>query len=257
MTRRMNTAPSSVDRCAAGPRRRARAATRARRSSGTSTIASTTASSAPVRGMSADARPPRKRFTASTMSDLPAPVSPVSTFMPGPSSISTSERIAKLVARRWRSIRVLPSSRWRTPQCSLSRITSKKLCVDDEHDRAARSASVSSTTSPGRNECAPLPVDGEHHAARVGAELEPDRRSSRAITSGRLVSACAQIGVSVIAAWPGHDDRPARRHVVGGGARWAWRRSGRRRGTTRRTGRRRTRRSRSGAPSRPGGAPHR
>src|SRR5690606_2647240 len=44
--------------------------------------------------------------TASTISDLPAPVSPVSTLKPSPKSMATSDRMAKLVTRRWRSMAV-------------------------------------------------------------------------------------------------------------------------------------------------------
>jgi len=51
-------------------------------SSGTSKMPEIRARSAPVRIMSADARPPNSRASASTTMDLPEPVSPVSRFRP-------------------------------------------------------------------------------------------------------------------------------------------------------------------------------
>ena len=64
-------------------------------SAGSSKSASTTASSAPSRSTSALMRPPRTRWRALTRIDLPAPVSPVRTFSPGPKRTSTESTMAK------------------------------------------------------------------------------------------------------------------------------------------------------------------
>ena len=45
-------------------------------------------------------RPPSTRWRAPTSSDLPAPVSPVSTFRPGPNRTSTWSTTAKPVMRK-------------------------------------------------------------------------------------------------------------------------------------------------------------
>ena len=58
-------------------------------------MASTRASSRPVRITSAPARAPRRSPIASMTMLLPAPVSPVMTVMPGPSVSSTSSMSAK------------------------------------------------------------------------------------------------------------------------------------------------------------------
>ena len=60
--------------------------------SGVAMMAWTEAAVAPVRTMSAEARPPRSRPMPSTSTDLPAPVSPVSTVRP-PSSDRSSASI--------------------------------------------------------------------------------------------------------------------------------------------------------------------
>ena len=60
----------------------------------TSNCASTTAASSPARTRSARALEPRNRVSASTMMDLPAPVSPVSTFRPDSKWIATSRNRA-------------------------------------------------------------------------------------------------------------------------------------------------------------------
>ena len=54
--------------------------------------------------MPPSARPPKRRLSASTMMDLPVPVSPVSTLKPGANSISSRSMVAKLVTLRSRSI---------------------------------------------------------------------------------------------------------------------------------------------------------
>src|SRR5579862_7784037 len=60
-----------------------------------SKVAETSARSAPWRTASAPARAPASSCNASTMIDLPAPVSPVSTVSPGRSSSSTESMMAK------------------------------------------------------------------------------------------------------------------------------------------------------------------
>jgi hypothetical protein len=60
--------------------------------------------SAPVRTTSGRAFCPSTRLSALTRIDLPAPVSPVSTFIPLPSSTSSSSMMAKFLTRRHRSM---------------------------------------------------------------------------------------------------------------------------------------------------------
>src|SRR5688572_29661133 len=69
-----------------------------------SNSASMVAASVPVLTRSADARPPRRRPTASTRIDFPAPVSPVSAVNPGSSSTSTASITARLRMRSVRSM---------------------------------------------------------------------------------------------------------------------------------------------------------
>src|SRR5437899_208793 len=57
---------------------------------------STRAPGAPARIIPASARPPMSRPTASMTMDLPAPVSPVSTFRPGPNAIRAWSITARL-----------------------------------------------------------------------------------------------------------------------------------------------------------------
>src|SRR3989442_3413743 len=59
----------------------------------------TSASSAPDRIRSAEARPPTRRSTASTRMDFPAPVSPVKTVKPSANSNSIASMMAKLRMR--------------------------------------------------------------------------------------------------------------------------------------------------------------
>ena len=61
-----------------------------------SKTASTYAPGAPRRTSSADVRAPSTALSASMTIDLPAPVSPVSAFMPAPNSIRMSRITAKL-----------------------------------------------------------------------------------------------------------------------------------------------------------------
>ena len=68
------------------------------------TVAQISARSAPARMMSAVARAPPARVSASTMIDLPAPVSPVSTVRPGAKSSSTVSTMARSRIRRWVSM---------------------------------------------------------------------------------------------------------------------------------------------------------
>ncbi len=63
---------------------------------GASKMASTRAASVPSRTMSLLARAPSASATASTTSDFPAPVSPVSTVKPGDSSTRTDSTTARL-----------------------------------------------------------------------------------------------------------------------------------------------------------------
>ncbi len=56
--------------------------------------AETRALSAPVRISSRDVRSPRTALRASTMIDLPAPVSPLSTLKPGPNAMSADSMTA-------------------------------------------------------------------------------------------------------------------------------------------------------------------
>ncbi len=95
---RSSTDPSSEVSPAGRPALSTRAS--AGWSPGSSKIASTEASSAPSRRRSALMRPPRTRWSAPTSRDLPAPVSPVSTFRPGPKCTSTWSTTAKPVIRR-------------------------------------------------------------------------------------------------------------------------------------------------------------
>src|SRR2546425_2788181 len=74
------------------------------RSPRSSKMASMVACASPVRTRSAEARAPRRRPTASTRMDLPAPVSPVSTLNPGSNSTSTASITARLRMRRKRSM---------------------------------------------------------------------------------------------------------------------------------------------------------
>src|SRR6185503_15603107 len=67
-------------------------------------MASMVACVSPVRTRSDEARSPRRRPTASTMMDLPAPVSPVRTLNPGSNSTSTASMTARLRMRRKRSM---------------------------------------------------------------------------------------------------------------------------------------------------------
>src|ERR1700733_104464 len=68
-----------------------------------SAVAQISARSVPARTTSAPARLPHSSYSASTMIDLPAPVSPVSTVSPGLNSSSTASIIAKSRICRWRS----------------------------------------------------------------------------------------------------------------------------------------------------------
>ena len=69
-------------------------------SSAPSNVPVTVSVSASVRMRSADARAPVSSASESTTIDLPAPVSPVSTFQPGENSTLASERTARFLM--WR-----------------------------------------------------------------------------------------------------------------------------------------------------------
>ncbi len=89
-TVRRTSSPCSPSAGPSRPSASSRARSSAAVAAGNSMIASTRASSRPARMRSALARPPRSRPSASTMMLLPAPVSPVMTVRPGPSSSSSS-----------------------------------------------------------------------------------------------------------------------------------------------------------------------
>ena len=81
---------------------------RTRSLSAMSKTASTRALLFPLAMRSRSARSPSTRFTASTTIDLPAPVSPVSTFMPGAKSSVISSISARLCMLSWYSIACPP-----------------------------------------------------------------------------------------------------------------------------------------------------
>src|ERR1700690_2734869 len=80
-------------------------------------------------------------------------------------------------------------------------MTSKKLC-GDANISSGCVACVISTVSPGRNECAHCPST-VRITPRASAPNDNLIVCVALSTSGRLVNACAQIGVTAIAACPG------------------------------------------------------
>src|SRR5687767_9618881 len=125
---------------------------------------STVARSVPVRTTSAVPRSPRRRPSAPTMMDLPAPVSPVRTLKPGPSGRVSDSMIAKFLMRSSVSMPGVVALRYSAPAQLLSQGGEEAGAGEtDDVDLSIRFADGKDVI--GHQSRADLPIHRDHYLA--------------------------------------------------------------------------------------------